>query len=131
MVRYYCYAVDTQTSRLDRILWPAFLAWNGDAGPVFAGRNFLGGDFIWVSPEAPTTLATPSPTDPTLLETATDYIAPFQAKDSTRQKVTSDLGRSYGQIDGTARYSTWPRPYAAALVGCPLGRCADGGFGLF
>lgn len=96
------YGVDTQTSRLDRIPWPAFLAWNGDTGPVFAGCNFLGGDFIWVSPEATTALATPSPTDPTFLEMTTDYIAPFQAKDSTRQKVNGDLGRLYGQIDGTA-----------------------------
>lgn len=96
------YGVDTQTSHLDRIPWPAFLAWNGDAGPVFAGRNFLGGDFIWASPEATTALAAPKPDDVAQLETTTDYVAPFQAKSSSRQQVTGDMGRLYGQIDGTA-----------------------------
>ena len=78
------YGVDAQISRLDFISWPAFRAWNGDEGPAFAGRNFLGGDFIRALPEATMALATPSPSDVTLLDTITDYIAPFQANgDST------------------------------------------------
>lgn len=49
------FGIDTLTSRLDLIMWDAFIKWNGGA-PAFAGRNFLGCDHLWLGSEATTSL---------------------------------------------------------------------------
>jgi hypothetical protein len=102
----------------------SFFTWNGGARPVFAGRNFLGGnsvggDFIWGHSEAtnaskepdgngrggravyPLPATDPSPDQQQNLTVLVDRIAPMQAS-HTRQQTTGDMGRVLGQIDGDA-----------------------------
>jgi|ERR1700722_8887060 len=98
------FGVDTLTSRLDLFNWAAFLQWNGGFAPAFAGRNFLGGDFLWVGAEATDTLSRPQPDEPSNVNLQVPMIAPIQGSGSpaTRQQKTGDLGTLYGQIDGNA-----------------------------
>jgi hypothetical protein len=97
----------------------SFFTWNGGARPVFAGRNFLGQDFIWGHSEAtnasrepsgdgqghaahyPLPATDPSPEQQQNLTVLVDRIAPMQAS-HTRQQTTGDMGRVLGQIDGDA-----------------------------
>jgi hypothetical protein len=114
------FGVDTFRSRLD--LLPAlrtggsFLAWNGSARPLFAGRNFLFGDdgFVWGHSEAtsasvdevdnryPPPAGTGSPEHPELLSLLVDRVAPIQAPQSTRQGLRDDRGLVAGEVDADA-----------------------------
>ena len=90
--------------------------------PVFAGRNFLGGSFIWghaehtnastepnfatnqesiqyYNPLAPTALC---PDQPQNLNLTAMLIAPVQAPQPARQQQTGQRGFFYGQIDAQA-----------------------------
>jgi hypothetical protein len=96
------FGIDTQTSHLDLIQWAPFQAWNGGLVPAFAGRNFIGGNFLWAPAEATLALRNPSPNDFTKLAILTPLIAPFQGASSTRQQVTGERGTLYGQIDAAA-----------------------------
>lgn len=96
------FGIDTQTSHLDLIKWPAFQAWNGGLVPAFAGRNFIGGNFLWAPAEATLALTNPSPNDFGKLAMLTPLIAPFQGASTTRQQVTGERGTLYGQIDAAA-----------------------------
>jgi hypothetical protein len=96
------FGVDTLTSRLDLFDWTAFIQWNGGFAPAFAGRNFLGGDFIWVGSEATTSLTAPQPDEADNLLLLVPMIAPIQGASNVRQQKTGDLGTLYGQIDGDA-----------------------------
>jgi len=93
------FGIDTQTSHLDLIQWPAFQAWNGGLVPAFAGRNFIGGNFLWAPAEATLALTNPSPNDFSKLAMLTPLVAPFQGASTTRQQVTGERGTLYGQID--------------------------------
>jgi Domain of unknown function (DUF1906) len=97
----------------------SFFTWNGGARPVFAGRNFLGGDFIWGHSEAtnssrepdgngqggravyPLPATDPSPDQQQNLKVLVERIAPMQAS-HPRQQTTGGMGRVLGQIDGDA-----------------------------
>ncbi|HEY7233904.1 MAG TPA: glycoside hydrolase domain-containing protein [Gemmatimonadaceae bacterium] len=104
--------IDTSETRLDSIDWPAFQSWNGgtlDAtgkvtggDPAFAGRNFLGGSFVFAPAEATTARAAPSPTDLSQLGIAVSRIAPIQWAYRERQQVANMQGLIFGQIDAQA-----------------------------
>jgi Domain of unknown function (DUF1906) len=96
------FGVDTQSSHLDSIKWAAFQTWNSGLVPAFAGRNFIGGKFLWAPAEATTALDKPHPDDFTKLAILTPLIAPIQGMSTTRQQVAGDLGTLYGQIDADA-----------------------------
>ncbi len=105
------FGVDTFRNRLDLIGWDLFKATNGGVPsngqvvggePDFAGRNFLGGDFIWAHAEATDALDNPSPQDLAKLNLLTSLIAPMQAPLSDRQRTTGVFGHQYGRIDGQA-----------------------------
>lgn len=100
------FGIDTFRSHLDLLpaIFPGgdFFASNGGARPVFAGRNFLGGDFLWGHGEATNALQDPSPTALGDLVLSVPLVAPVQAPLSARQQMTGPLGHLYGQIDGDA-----------------------------
>jgi len=108
------FGIDTFDTHLDLIPdldWDFFRQLNGGTigpgrfiggDPVFAGRNFLGGDFIWGHAEATDALAHPSPEDLGKLKLIVPRIAPIQAPQPDRQKMTDERGSLYGQIDATA-----------------------------
>jgi hypothetical protein len=132
------FGIDTFRTRLDLLLpdptqnpprtsqeLDYFKQWNGGTvtlpdsevvggDPAFAGRNFLGGDFIWghaehtnafTEPDGATfPLATnaPSPDQPQNLQLTVNLIAPVQAPQSARQQQTGERGIIYGQIDAQA-----------------------------
>jgi len=92
----------------------AFLAWNGNARALFAGRNFLLGDdgFIWGHAEATNASVAeqdgvldnngPGPANPGLLTLTVDQVAPIQAPHGARQGLTDDRGLLCGAIDANA-----------------------------
>src|SRR5918911_324473 len=126
------FGIDTFRVHIDQVLaapWDAFRTWNGaelDGGtltggdPVFAGRNFLGGDFIWGHAEAtnassepdgpafPLPAGDPSPEHPGNLKLRVPLIAPVQAPQPAQaprlanQALAGDEGVLNGQIDGDA-----------------------------
>ena len=100
------FGIDTFRSHLDLIptIYPGgdFFAWNEGTRPVFAGRNFLGGDFLWGHGEATNALQNPSPEDLENLIVSVPLIAPIQAPVADRQQVTGSLGYLYGEIDASA-----------------------------
>jgi hypothetical protein len=124
------FGIDTFRSRLD--LLPAiagagdFFVWNGNAAPVFAGRNFLVGDFMWAHAEAtnassepdgaayPLPAAAPSPESPENLTLSVTRVAPIQGPQPAHQRLTRDRGRLYGMIDADA---ICKRVVAAVLAG--------------
>jgi hypothetical protein len=116
------FGIDTFIFHLDMIQdsdssWNDFKQWslgiliegNVEGGdPVFAGRNFLGGSFIWGRSEATNSSSElqgqlaatdPSPAHPENLKLRVPLIAPIQAPQPDRQKVTNERGRLYGAID--------------------------------
>jgi hypothetical protein len=112
------FGIDTFILHLDQVTdsaWDQFKLWNGGTqagnivsggGPVFAGRNFLGGDFLWAHAEA-TDAAFYSRQNPTThtpesigdLETLTPLIAPIQAPQPLRQSQTGERGELFGALD--------------------------------
>ena len=133
------FGIDTFRSHIDLIVWTAFQTWNGATPaadgtqvgglPLFAGRNFLGGNFIWGHSEAtnsssepdpgpgnpgpryPLPAGTPSPDHPENLTLFVDHIAPIQAREdhktspqivTSRQQILGDKGRLLGRIDADA-----------------------------
>jgi hypothetical protein len=105
------FGVDTFRTHLDLVGWDLFKTTNGGVGgaghvtggePDFAGRNFLGGDFIWAHAEATDALDNPSPKNLSQLNRLTPFIAPMQAPLLDRQQTTGQSGCLYGRIDGQA-----------------------------
>src|SRR5262249_51831594 len=96
------FGIDTQTSHLDLIKWPAFQAWNGGLVPAFAGRNFIGGNFLWAPAEATLALTNPSPNDFGKLAMLTPLIAPFQGASTPQPQVPGRGAPHSGQIDPAA-----------------------------
>jgi Domain of unknown function (DUF1906) len=96
------FGIDTQTSHLDLMSWTDFETWNNGLFPAFAGRNFIGLDFLWTPAEATNALNDPHPEDTQQLVQLTLLIAPIQGASATRQQVVGDLGMLYGRIDATA-----------------------------
>lgn len=119
------FGIDTLRNRLDLIpgnaldsfkeLNGGIVAEGGVVGgdPDFAGRNFLGGDFLWGHAEATNALGVDSNTDednghanpehPELLSLSTPFIAPMQAPHQpSRQQVSGVRGHVYGRIDAYA-----------------------------
>jgi hypothetical protein len=113
------FGVDTFRTHLDRVeelrTGGSFLTWNGNARPLFAGRNFLFGDqgFIWGHSEAtsasvderdnvPPPAGHASPEHPELLTLLVDRVAPIQAPKGTRQALTGDAGLVAGEVDADA-----------------------------
>jgi hypothetical protein len=108
------FGLDTFESHLDQIKssdWDVFKLWNGGqvingkvegGDPVFAGRNFLGGSFLWGNAEATDAMINPHPKKLTQLNLLAPLIAPVQAPQPDRQKVTGRRGHIYGQIDAGA-----------------------------
>jgi hypothetical protein len=119
------FGIDTFIFHLDIIpdsSWNEFKLWNGghfiaagpagsvDGGdPVFAGRNFLGGDFQWGHSEATDSstelqghqgATEPSPSHPENLKLRVPLVAPMQAPETVpRQTATGARGLLYGAID--------------------------------
>jgi hypothetical protein len=103
--------IDTFRTHLDLIGWNLFKSLNGGqstndqvAGgePDFAGRNFLGGDFLWGHGEATDALDHPSPEHLETLNLLTPLIAPIQAPQTARQQRMGQFGHLHGRIDGDA-----------------------------
>jgi hypothetical protein len=115
--------LDTFIFHLDLIsdsAWTAFKIWNGGTlsggkvvggEPLFAGRNFLGGDFIWGHAEATNAwnevagalaATDPSPAHPENLVLSVPLIAPVQAPHSARQGMAGERGFIAGAIDADA-----------------------------
>lgn len=127
------FGIDTFRSHLDsinyKINYKDFLIWNGatleegnlvGGTPLFAGRNFLGGDFIWghaevtnassepltVDPNGqahyPLPAGDPSPEHPENLKLFVERVTPIQAPHPARQQVVGNKGRLFGKIDADA-----------------------------
>jgi len=96
------FGIDTFSTHLDLINWTDFKTWNKGAAPKFAGRNFLGGDFLWGHGEATNALAHPDPHHPENLDIEVELIAPIQAPNGDRQQEPGWRGWVFGQIDGQA-----------------------------
>jgi hypothetical protein len=95
------FGVDTFRNHLDLIPWDPFKQINGGTTvnnqviggePDFAGRNFLGGDFIWGHGEATDAITHPSPEDLSTLNLLTSFIAPMQAPIAARQQTIGPFG---------------------------------------
>jgi hypothetical protein len=101
--------IDTFGTHLDQITWADFTSWNGGTTVAFAGRNFLGGTFLWGHSEATDSLTNPSPDQLTNLNVQVPLIAPICRPDSHRQIVTGNLGFNYGAMDAAATCArlTW------------------------
>ena len=107
------FGIDTFRTHLDLIDYTDFQRWNGGT-PLFAGRHFLGGDFIWGHAEAtnassepdgaayPLPAADPSPEHPENLTPFVDRVTPIQAPQRERQQLIDDKGQLFGQIDADA-----------------------------
>jgi len=115
------FGIDTFGFHLDLISdsdWDDFRIWNGGklvdgktqgGDPLFAGRNFLGGDFIWGHSEATNSstelngklaATDPSPSHPENLQLRVPLVAPIQAPHQPpREDVTGERGFLYGAID--------------------------------
>jgi hypothetical protein len=117
------FGIDTFDNHLDsisQVVWNLFKEWNGGqpsmalnggqptpqgvsgGDPTFAGRNFLGGDFLWGHAEATDAMTNPSPKDFSKLNRRVTRVAPIQAPQPERQQVKGERGVLYGQIDATA-----------------------------
>lgn len=117
------FGIDTFKTRLDLVparALDSFRLWNGgtmsggvvtSGNPEFAGRNFLGGDFLWGHSEATNSsseqeghLATsdPGPQHPENLQITVPFIAPIQAPQPTRQEMTGERGVLFGRLDARA-----------------------------
>jgi len=123
------FGIDTFRAHLDLIDYTEFRTWNGatvsngelvGGKPVFAGRNFLGGDFIWGHAEStnassepfhpdgagggryPLPVGEPSPEHPENLTQWVDLVAPIQAAQPKRQQLLGHKGYIFGRIDGNS-----------------------------
>jgi len=105
--------IDSFADRLDLTDFSQFQLWNGGiqsmdpahpgvigGDPAFAGRNFLGGDFIWAHAEATNALKAKKPWDLLALSINAPRIAPIQAPNRKRQSQGGTRGFFFGQIDG-------------------------------
>lgn len=89
----------THLDLIDSQVLADFKKWNNGKNPAFAGRNFLGGDFIWAPSEATNSKTSPSPKNLSALQVMFDRIAPIQAPQPSRQSATGKVGELYGKID--------------------------------
>ena len=137
------FGIDTLKSRIDLLTVAQqsqavspldyFKQWNGGnstngavtgGDPVFAGRNFLGGDFVWGHSEHTNVATEPkfqsisdqnftsyynplattalSPNQPQNLQLAVALITPIQAPQSARQQQTGQRGFFIGRVDAQA-----------------------------
>ncbi len=97
------FGIDTVTTHLDLINWPTYTAWSGGSTPTFAGRNFIGGDYLWGRAEATNAKIHPHPEDPTLLDlVGPSLIAPMQGMQTDRQQFTGLRGFLAGALDAQA-----------------------------
>jgi hypothetical protein len=121
------FGIDTFAIHLDQVAdndWKPFQLWNGGTAsgdivigghPLFAGRNFLGGNFLWGHAEAtdanyfatlnppgdpPTTTHTPDNWDE--LDLSAPLIAPIQAPQPQRQQMLGEHGFLAGALDASA-----------------------------
>src|SRR5262249_54311849 len=95
------FGVDTFRNHLDLIPWDPFKQINGGTTvnnqvirgePDFAGRNFLGGDFIWGHGEATGAIPPPRPEALSPLNRLTSFIPPMQAPNAARQQTIGPFG---------------------------------------
>jgi hypothetical protein len=107
------FGIDTQTSHLDLFSWAPFQQWNSGIVPAFAGRNFLGGDFIWVGAEATTALSSPQPDDILKVALLTPLIAPIRGRRRRASRSQTPLGfcmaRSTGRLSAIESCRLFPR----------------------
>jgi hypothetical protein len=96
------YGIAASTAHLDvrdaapkpeEIDWAAFLAWNNNKSPTFAGRYFLAQSYLWGHGEGAEAV-----------KKASDLkrIAPIQACNPDRQEATGTDGFVFGQEDAAA-----------------------------
>jgi len=97
------FGIDTQAAHINFATgFAAWELWSGGDAPAFACRNFLGGNYLWAHGEATNAYSSPSPSDLTVLDILVPLIAPYQAADPIRQKVTGQVGSLYGKLDANA-----------------------------
>ena len=97
------FGMDTQSSHLDLIKWSDFTTWNGGETAAFAGRNFIGGNFLWAHAEATDAKSHAHPENPSLLNlVGPSLIAPIQGPLKDRQQFTGLRGFLAGAIDAQA-----------------------------
>jgi hypothetical protein len=104
--------VDTFDTHLDMIQWDGFRTWNGGSlgldgklsggEPAFAGRNFVGGDYLWGHSEATDAMKAPRPENLSAISVTVPLIAAMQAPQPDRQQVSGYHGFLNGQIDAHA-----------------------------
>jgi len=111
------FGIDTFRSRIDLIAndathWDLFKSFNGGitaegaivgGEPDFAGRNFIGGDFLWAHSEATDALNNPNPEHLERLHLLTSLVVPMQAPQRpSRQQATGSQGHFFGRFDADA-----------------------------
>ncbi len=97
------FGIDTLGTHLDLIKWSDFTTWNGGATAVFAGRNFIGGNFLWAHAEATDAKTHAHPENPALLNlVGPSLIAPIQGPQKDRQQLIGNRGFLAGAIDAQA-----------------------------
>jgi hypothetical protein len=97
------FGIDTLVTHLDLIEWSAFTTWSGGDTAAFAGRNFIGGNFLWAHAEATDAKTNPHPENPALLNiVGAPLIAPIQGPQKDRQQLTGLRGFLAGAIDAQA-----------------------------
>jgi hypothetical protein len=105
------FGIDTLRNHLDLIGWHDFKIWNGGrfvnnklvgGEPAFAGRNFLGGDYLWGHSEATDAMQTPKPENLSAITVVVPLIAPIQAPQPDRQQLIGARGFVSGRIDAHA-----------------------------
>jgi hypothetical protein len=116
--------VNSFETRLDLIDWNEFRKWNGakvgldgklmGGEPVFAGRNFVAGDFIWAHAEATDTMKNPSPENLPAINVSVPLIAPIQAPIAIHQQARLSRGILSGRIDA---YATCLKIYRSVAAG--------------
>jgi len=96
------HSFETHIDLIDARYFNAFKDWCGQVKPAFAGRNFIGGDFLWGRSEATNSSSSPNPQNPENLQLKIEYIAPIQAPQPRRQEILGSRGLLYGKIDAQA-----------------------------
>ena len=119
------FGVDTVSTRLDLINWSHYSEWSSGALPIFAGRNFIGGNFLWGHAEATDARIHPHPDNLALLNIiGPPLIAPMQGIQTARQQLDGTRGYLAGALDAQALIQR----IISCLVSTELGMASQGAY---